>query len=93
MIALEERNKFPEIRFASDFEISKNAPFKTVEEFIGTMGNIINSDMMIMRVTESLCPICVDDEKFDQMRIPAIVYEQGGEVRLIKECAEHGITK
>ncbi|EQD28103.1 transferase, partial [mine drainage metagenome] len=39
------------------------------------------------------CPICVDDEKFDQMRIPAIVYEQGGEVRLIKECAEHGITK
>ena len=52
MIALEERNKFPEIRFASDFEISKNAPFKTVEEFIGTMGNIINSDMMIMRVTE-----------------------------------------
>ena len=33
-------------------------------------------------------PFCSIDEKFDQMRIPAIVYEQGGEVRLIKECAE-----
>ncbi len=93
MIATEERNKFPQIRFASDFEVSKNAPFKTVDEFVSSMSNLITEDMMVMRVTESLCPICVDDEKFDQMRIPAIVYENGGEVRLIKECQEHGITK
>ncbi|WP_188681806.1 tetraether lipid synthase Tes [Thermogymnomonas acidicola] len=57
------------------------------------MGHLITPDMLLIRVTMSLCPICVDDEKFDQMRIPAIVYEQAGEVRLIKECAEHGITK
>ncbi len=93
MILEEERNKYAEIRFASDFEISKNAPFKTVDEFVSAMGHLITPDMMIIRVTESLCPICVDDEKFDQMRIPAIVYENGGEVKLIKECAEHGVTK
>ena len=83
MIVAEERNRYPEIRFANDFEISKNAPFKTVDEFVSTMGHLITSDMMVIRVTESLCPICVDDEKFDQMRIPAVVYENAGEVKLI----------
>ena len=93
MIVSEERNRYPEIRFANDFEISKNAPFKTVDEFVSTMGHLITPDMMVIRVTESLCPICVDDEKFDQMRIPAVVYENAGEVKLIKECSEHGVTK
>ncbi|MEM0155083.1 MAG: radical SAM protein [Thermoplasmataceae archaeon] len=92
MIA-EEMNKHPEIRFASDFEISRNAPFKTVDEFVQRLGHLVTSDMLVLRVTESLCPLCADDEKFDQMRIPAIVYENGGEVKLIKECSEHGVTK
>ncbi len=93
MIVAEELNRHPEVRFAADFEISKNSPFKTVDEFLGRMSNLINPDMMILRVTESLCPLCADEEKFDQMRIPAIVYENAGEVKLIKECSEHGITK
>ncbi|BAB60102.1 molybdenum cofactor biosynthesis protein [Thermoplasma volcanium GSS1] len=87
-----EKEKYPNIRFASDFEISENAPFKTVDEFVKEMGHLINEDMLVIRVTESLCPGCVDEEKFDQMRIPAIVYEEGGDVKLIKECPEHGIT-
>ena len=93
MIVAEEIRKFPEYRFASDFEISRNSPFKTVDDFINTLGHLINDDMLVIRVTESLCPLCADEEKFDQMRIPAIVYENSGEVRLIKECAEHGVTK
>jgi len=93
MIVTENENRYPEVRFSTDFEISKNAPFKTVDEFVSAMGHLVNQDMMVLRVTESLCPLCADEEKFDQMRIPAIVYEQGGEVRLIKECQEHGVTK
>ncbi len=93
MIVAEEINRFPEIRFASDFEISKNASFKTVDDFVKAMGHLINDDMLVLRVTESLCPLCADEEKFDQMRIPAIVYENAGEVKLIKECPEHGITR
>ncbi len=93
MIVAEEINRFPEIRFAADFEISKNASFKTVDEFVKALGHLINDDMLVLRVTESLCPLCADEEKWDQMRIAAIVYENAGEVRLIKECPEHGITK
>ncbi len=93
MIVTEDLNRYPDMRFAGDFEISKNAPYKTVDEFVNSLGHLVNQDMLVLRVTESLCPLCADEEKFDQMRIPAIVYEQGGEVRLIKECAEHGITK
>jgi len=92
-MVMTEENKKPEVRLAKDFEISKNAPFKTVDEFLNTMGHLITDDMLVLRVTESLCPLCADEEKFDQMRIPAIVYEYGGEVDLIKECPEHGITK
>nr|WP_297027717.1 radical SAM protein [Thermoplasma sp.] len=87
-----EKEKYPNIRFASDFDISENAPFKSVDEFVREMGHLINEDMLVLRVTESLCPGCVDEEKFDQMRIPAIVYEEAGEVKLIKECPEHGVT-
>jgi uncharacterized radical SAM superfamily Fe-S cluster-containing enzyme len=93
MIVSEEINRYPEVRFASDFEISKNSPFKTVAEFLNSQGHLITNDMLILRVTESLCPLCADEEKFDQMRIPAIVYENAGEVKLIKECPEHGITR
>ena len=60
MIMSEERNRYPEIRFANDFEISKNAPFTTVDDFVNTMGHLITLDMMVIRVTESLCPYCVD---------------------------------
>ncbi len=93
MIATEKQSKHPEVRFASDFEFSKNSPFKTVDEFLGQMKHLVDQDMLVMRVTESLCPYCADEEKFDQMRIPAIVYENDGEVKLIKECSEHGVTK
>ena len=92
-MVMTEEKKNSEVRLAHDFEISKNAPFKTVDEFLSEMGHLVTDDMLVLRVTESLCPLCADEEKFDQMRIPAIVYEQGGEVDLIKECTEHGITK
>jgi uncharacterized radical SAM superfamily Fe-S cluster-containing enzyme len=92
MVLTEERNK-SEVRLANDFEISRNAPFKTVDEFLKSMGHLVTDDMLVLRVTESLCPLCADEEKFDQMRTPAIVYEEGGEVDMIKECPEHGITK
>ncbi|MDA8055116.1 MAG: radical SAM protein, partial [Thermoplasmatales archaeon] len=36
---------------------------------------------------------CVAENKFDRMKIPALVYAEGGEVRMIKECPEHGVTK
>ncbi len=41
MMVSEERVKHPEVRFADDFEISKNAPFKTVDEFLDSMGHLI----------------------------------------------------
>ncbi len=93
MLVAEEIRKFPEYRFASDFEISRNSPFKTVDDFIKSQGHLVTEDMLLVRVSESLCPLCADEEKFDQMRIPSIIYENAGEVKLIKECPEHGITR
>ncbi len=93
MIVTERKGEYEGIRFSADFEISKNSPFRNVDEFVKNMGHLITDDMLILRVTESLCPLCVDEEKFDQMRIPAIVYENAGEVKLIKECPEHGVTR
>ena len=76
-----------------EFEISPNSKMKSLDEVYEKFGHLINPGMLAIRVTASLCPECVAENKFDRMKIPALVYAEGGEVRMIKECPEHGVTK
>lgn len=43
-----------------------------------------------LKVTRSLCPDCVAEEAYENMIVPMIVYEEAGEIRLAKECEDHG---
>lgn len=43
-----------------------------------------------LRLTQSLCPGCVDDGVYGEMSVPALVLERDGEVWMRKECGEHG---
>lgn len=47
----------------------------------------------IVKETTSLCPDCVAEHQYDDMRIPMVVYEADGEIRLAKECDEHGVIR
>ncbi len=47
----------------------------------------------IIRFTESLCPTCVSEGKYESMRVEAMVYEELGKVWLAKRCEEHGDTR
>ncbi|MEM1996253.1 MAG: radical SAM protein, partial [Thermoplasmatales archaeon] len=76
-----------------EFEISPNSKMKSLEEVYAKFGHLIHPGMLALRVTASLCPECVAENKFDKMKIPALVYAEGGEVKMIKECPEHGVTK
>jgi uncharacterized radical SAM superfamily Fe-S cluster-containing enzyme len=76
-----------------EFEISPNAKMKNLDEVYEKFGHLINPGMLAIRVTASLCPECAAENKFDRMKIPALVYAEGGEVKMIKECPEHGVTK
>ncbi|MEM0130463.1 MAG: radical SAM protein [Thermoplasmatales archaeon] len=76
-----------------EFEISPNSKMKSLDEVHAKFGHLIHPGMLALRVTASLCPECVAENKFDRMKIPALVYAEGGEVKMIKECPEHGVTK
>ncbi len=82
-----------ESMISPEFEISPNSKMKDLEEVYVKFGHLLKPGMLALRVTASLCPECVAENKFDRMKIPALVYAEGGEVRMIKECPEHGITK
>lgn len=47
----------------------------------------------LLKFHKSLCPGCVDEEKFSQMTIDAVTFARNGKVWLIKKCEEHGIFK
>ncbi len=47
----------------------------------------------VIKSTESLCPVCVSEEKYGEMRVRAVIYEESGKVWIAKYCREHGVTK
>jgi uncharacterized radical SAM superfamily Fe-S cluster-containing enzyme len=49
-------------------------------------------DARALRLTASVCPGCVADAAHDRMTVAAVTYEHEGEVRLTKECPDHGRT-
>ncbi|MFW6458810.1 MAG: tetraether lipid synthase Tes [Halodesulfurarchaeum sp.] len=46
-----------------------------------------------LKVTDSLCPRCVEAGRHDEMVVPMVVFEEEGEIRLAKECPEHGVFR
>lgn len=42
------------------------------------------------RVIKSLCPGCADEEQWDSMRIPAVLFVHDGQVKIRKRCPKHG---
>ena len=50
-------------------------------------------NIKILRFTQSLCPGCVEEEKWDKMKIDSLVFVQFDRVWQLKQCAEHGVVK
>lgn len=47
----------------------------------------------LLKFHQSLCPGCVDEEKFENMKIDSLTYMKDEKVWMIKACEEHGTTK
>ena len=54
---------------------------------------LLPKDAEILKFHQSLCPGCVDEEKFNKMKIDAVTYERHAKVWQLKTCEEHGMTK
>ncbi len=63
---------------------------KLLELLVGREGK---ENVQVLKFTQSLCPGCVDEEKFDKMKIDSVVFVKSSKVWQVKECAEHGVTK
>ncbi len=53
--------------------------------------NLIKKGEKPVRVTLSLCPACADENKWLEMRIPALVFEKNNEILIRKRCKKHGV--
>ncbi len=54
---------------------------------------LLPADAQILKFHQSLCPGCVDEEKWDMMKIDAVTYVRNNKVWITKSCQEHGQTK
>ncbi len=54
---------------------------------------LVPSDAKILKFHQSLCPGCVDEEKWDKMKIDSVTFARDGKVWLAKQCKEHGPFK
>src|SRR3989338_8919038 len=50
-------------------------------------------DIQVLKFHQSLCPGCVDEEKFDKMKIDCVTFVKSNKVWMKKNCAEHGVFK
>jgi hypothetical protein len=50
-------------------------------------------DVRLLKFNQSLCPHCVEEKKFDKMKVDSVVYTKDGKVYILKLCPEHGTTK
>jgi len=73
-----------------DFEISEHATIKTKEEFEKKLSKLVDKTH-VLRVTGSFCPDCIEEGKFKEAKIDAVIYEKDGKVWMVKECSKHGI--
>ena len=47
-------------------------------------------DVKVLKFNQSLCPGCVDEEKWDTMKIDCVVYVKDNKVWMTKQCSMHG---
>ncbi len=74
-------------------EISENAGIRSRKELEKNfLGRILEEDAHVLRVTKSICPECTLEERFDQCKVDAVIYEEDGMVKMMKECPRHGVT-
>ena len=54
---------------------------------------LLPEDARILKFHQSLCPGCVDEEKFDRMKIDSVTFARHNKVWIMKQCEEHGVYK
>lgn len=54
---------------------------------------LLPKDSLILKFHQSLCPGCVDEEKWDNIKTDAVTYVRNNKVWIIKKCEEHGTVK
>ncbi len=54
---------------------------------------LVPEDGKAIKFHQSLCPGCVEEEKFSGMKIDSVTYAWNGKVWIAKDCKEHGVFR
>ena len=71
----------------------KNYTDDRKQALLTLMHQHVKGDVKLLKFNQSLCPGCVDEEKWDGMKIDCLVYVKDNKVWMIKQCQEHGAVK
>lgn len=72
-------------------EISKYSTITEEEKVI--VLQLVPEGCELIKITESLCPGCIEEKKWNEMKKHAVVYKEGNSVIIAKVCKKHGTTK
>jgi len=90
-------NAYPQaiLREAVDYKNVPVSPYvkNYTEERKQRLLEILPEGAKMLKFHQSLCPGCVEEEKWDRIKVDAITYMRNNKVWIIKKCGEHGITK
>ncbi len=68
--------------------VSHNVKTEKAEEKVKEL--IKNKSEQPFRLIQSLCPECAEEEDWNNMKIPAVLFVHDGKIKMRKNCPEHG---
>ncbi|MFB6282686.1 MAG: tetraether lipid synthase Tes [Halobacteria archaeon] len=75
-------------------EISKNAytpdSIENEDDARELVHELASDAEVVIKVSSSLCPDCVEEGRYDDMVVPMVVYEKDNQILLNKKCLRHG---
>ena len=81
-------------REKTDINLISTSPYVKdyTEEKKRALVALLPDDVKVLKFNQSLCPGCVDEERWDSMKIDAVVYVKDNKVWMTKACADHGVV-
>lgn len=61
------------------------------EEAVKKINKLLRKGEKPVRLIMSICPACVKEKRWNEMRVPSLIFEKDGKISMRKECSKHGI--
>jgi len=72
------------VTVSANVKLSKEDALKTIKK-------LLCKGEKPIRLIMSVCPACAEEKRWEEMRIPALIFEKDGKISMRKHCPKHGV--